>query len=221
MIHYFVWHNCDGQRSSYLYADSSGFFFSLFLYSFFLSVFGQAQQWDTEREARDKIESDLRRQIANYEKIVQANEKKYAHFDPQLQQKLTDQLRIAEQKNVILMEENQKHVTDFEHFKAQLEFHKSVASTSAQHSSSSSSSSNHFNTSHVFQETDVQHSETTQDRENKNIEAGGEFHHLPDVETDAHPEKHSVTHETERDLDLNQALQTEVRRTTEPVFFVW
>jgi hypothetical protein len=155
----------------------------------------QAQQWDTERESRDKIESDLRAQIFKYETIMEANEKKHSHFVSQVQQ-LTDQLNISEHTNSILMEENKKHVKDFEHFKAQLEFHKSVGN------SNSSSVSSHISTS-KSQQIVAPHSVHRADEVVADVTSAADFasEKMTNVET---------TGMTKREMHLNQAFQTEV-----------
>jgi hypothetical protein len=155
----------------------------------------QMQQWATEREARDKIESDLRAQIAKYGLIMEANEKKYTHVELQLQQ-LTEQLEISEHQNNILMEENKKHVTDFEHFKAQLEFHKSV-----------SISTDHISNRHITGENVVHHYVTEQTDaavEHTGVESSN------NVETTTSVLKPSAIWESDREMHLNEALQTEV-----------
>lgn len=129
----------------------------------------------------------MRTQIAKYEAIVKAHDQKYAHFDPQLQQKLTDQLHICEQKNNVLREENQKHVKELEYFKAQLDLHKSgaITKTTNNHTSSSQQIS-----SHVTRENDPQH----------HIFGAKPITNLPV----------SREEESEREVNLSQALQIEV-----------
>jgi hypothetical protein len=198
----------------------------------------QAQEWDTEREARDKIESDLRSQLAKYEAIVEANDLKHSHCETQ-RQHLTEQIRILEQKNTILLEENKKHVRDFEHFKAQLEFHKSVANANNVHHSDRNSTthithisnhqslhnSTHTVVDHVHEDLKDVRPQQIMMKSDDSVRSGGragdgvaqssrELSEKGQFPTPPHIATSSISSDisaaSEREINLNKAFQTEV-----------
>lgn len=85
----------------------------------------QLQQLEVEREARDRIEADLRGQISNYEALLRASEKKEECFKTQLDA-AANRLTASENQNLLLSEQNKKLNIDIENIKAQLNYQKGL-----------------------------------------------------------------------------------------------
>jgi hypothetical protein len=185
----------------------------------------QMQQWETEREARDNIESGLRAQLAAHQDTVAASDKSNTLLEARLQE-VTDRLHISEQKQAILLAENEKHVKDFEHFKAQLEFHKSVGSdnhhtshhtshitsnyiTSNHNTNSAGSTSNHRHR-YVNAIEEVKLGITEDGIENLDDAEGQQQQHVASS-AEVNDDMFDMAAFSERELNLNKAFQTEVR----------
>jgi hypothetical protein len=85
----------------------------------------QLHQLEVEREARDRIEADLRGQISNYEALLRASEKKEECFKTQLDA-AANRLTTSENQNLLLSEQNMKLNKEIENMKAQLNYQKGL-----------------------------------------------------------------------------------------------
>lgn len=139
----------------------------------------QLQEWITERNARDKIESDLRDQLAKYGEVVAANDLKCAHFDSQMRDAM-EKLAISERRSEVLLEKNRTHVVEFERYRSQVE----------------------------AQRPKITRTEPIADATGGDGDGDGRSLAVTAVRPDSHGGEN--TPEWRREMELNEALQTEV-----------